>query len=102
MTNVTGNLKTDTEALKKLLPAEDILTFSFQSENGTEFTAVFADALTDKELLGEQIVKPLRKYLGKTKAEEVGKGLNAPELKQEKSLEELDGEVLAGNYVLMW
>lgn len=102
MTNVTGNLKTDTEALKKLLPAEDILTFSFQSENGTEFTAVFADALTDKELLGEQIVKPLRKYLGKTKAEAVGKGLNAPELKQEKSLEALAGEVLAGNSVLLW
>lgn len=100
--NITGNLKKDGDALKKLLPAEDILTFPFRSENGTEFTAVFADAVTDKELLGEQIVRPLLRYGGKTDAESVGKRLTSPELRKEKSLQKLAEEILSGNPVLLW
>ena len=59
MKYVTGGLKKDTDALKKLLPAEDILTFEFVSSNGLPFVCVYADAITDKELLGEQLIRPL-------------------------------------------
>ena len=102
MKNVTGELKKTTDALKKLLPAEDILTFEFVSGQGLAFTVVFADAITDKELLGEQVVRALQHYDGKPTAEEVGKQITSPEMKTEKSLETLASEVLIGNPVLLW
>lgn len=71
MKNITGNLKSDVAALKKMLPSEDVLTFEFVSPNGTNFTCVFADPITDKELLGEQIVRPLLGYGGNATAEEI-------------------------------
>jgi len=100
--NVTGNLKQDEEALKTLLPAQDILTFPFLSEQGLQFTIVFADPITDKELLGEQIVRPLLHYDGKPKAKDISEKVTAPELRTEKSLEKLAEEILAGNPVLLW
>lgn len=102
MKNVTGDLKKDAAELKKLLPSEDILTFDFVSEGGISFTVVFADAVTDKELLGEQVVRPLLAYVGGKTAEEIGKRLTSPELRTEKSFAKLAEEALAGNPVLLW
>ncbi len=102
MKTVSGDLAKTKAALKKLLPAGDILLFDFASEKGLLFTCVFADPVTDKDLLGEQVVKPLLAYGGSPSAEEVGKRLAFAELKREKSLEKLAAEVLAGNPVLLW
>ncbi len=102
MKNVTGDLDKTGEALKKLLPAEDFLTFDFPAEGGIDFCILFADALTDKELLGEQVIAPLRAYRGKPLAEEVKSALTSPETKTEKSLEKLAEEVLIGNPVVLF
>ena len=102
MKNITGTLQKDVETLKKLLSAQDILTFPFVSSKGLEFTAIFADPITDKELLGEQVVRPLLDYEGEPTAEEIGKKLTSPELKKEKSFDKLAEEILAGNPVLLW
>ena len=102
MKNITGKLQQDLDALKKLLPAEDILTFPFTSEAGLQFTCIFTDPITDKELLGEQVVRPLLHYEGKATAEEIGKKVTSPELRSEKALEKLAQEILAGNPVLLW
>ena len=99
---ISGTLQKDVQALKKILPAEDILTFDFVSEKGLAFTAVFADPITDKELLGEQVVRPLLLYDGKPTAEEVGKKLTSPEKRTETDLTKLSEEVLAGNPVLLF
>ncbi len=100
--NITGTLKTDREALKKLLPAEDILEFPFTSENGCEFICMFTDPITDKELLGQLVARPLFRYDGDKSAEEIGKRLAFPEQRKEKSLDKLAEEILAGNPVLLW
>ena len=102
MKNITGELERDVAELKRLLPAEDILTFPFQTDQGVAFTCVFVDAVTDKELLGEQVVRPLLHYEGKLTAEEVGKKLTSPELRQDKSFDKLVEEILAGNPVVLW
>lgn len=99
---ISGKLETDVARLKEMLPAEDILTFSFVSGEKLPFTVIFADPVTDKELLGEQVVRPLLHYAGKPKAEEVGKHLTAPELRSEKTFDKLCAEILAGNPVLLW
>lgn len=102
MKQLSGNLKQDVEALKKLLPSEDILTFEFQSAEKLPFTLVFADPVSDKELMGEQIVRPLFSYRGDAKAETVGKHLTSPEMRKETDLNKLAEEILGGNPVLLW
>ncbi len=102
MNSVTGNLTSDAEALKKLLPAQDILLFPFETEAGMPFIAVYADGITDKELLGEQIARPLRSYRGSVRADDVRRRLTCPELRPQKDLALLAAEVLAGNPVLLW
>ena len=99
---VSGELKRDVEALKKLLPAEDILTFAFTAESGLPFTVVYADPITDKELLGDQIIRPLLRYDGEKTADIVAKSVLSPELRLQKDLQKLAEEVLAGNPVLLW
>ena len=71
MKNVSGDLKKVEEELKKLLPAEDVPTFPFCTERGLNCTVIFADPLTDKELLGDQVVRPLLQFEGKPTAEEI-------------------------------
>lgn len=100
--NISGNLEQDKKRLKKLLPAEDILTFEFISNKGKEFQILFADPITDKELLGEQVVRPLSDYAGDASAENVKKNLASPECRTNKNLEKLAEEILAGNPVLLW
>ncbi len=99
---VSGDLAKTRDALKKLLPAEDILTFPFRAAGGLDFCAVFADPVTDKELLGEQVVRALLPYDGPHRAEEIAKRVTSPELRIERTLEGLAKEVLAGNPVLLF
>ena len=102
MKNLTGALKADLEALKKLLPSQDILTFEFVSASGAPFAVVYADAVTDKELLGDQVIRPLENYSGKLTLDEVKKHVLSPELRTQKEIEKLAEEILAGNPVLLW
>jgi len=99
---ISGNLKKDVEGLQALLPAQDILTFAFTSESGTEFRLLFADPVTDKELLGEQVIRPLLHYEGDRKAESIAKSLTSPELRMQENADKLAEEILAGNPVLLW
>ncbi len=99
---VTGDLEGSKAALKKLLPAGDILTFDFVSESGMRFSCVFADPLTDKDLLGEQVVSPLLHYDGPARAEDVMHKLTSPEQRSERALDKLAEEVLTGNPVLLF
>ncbi len=102
MKNVSGKLQEDLKGLKSLLPAADVLTFPFTSNDGLELCVVFADAITDKELLGEQVVRPLFHAVKGCKAEALKKSILSPEVRTEKELSKLAEEVLAGNPVLLW
>ena len=84
---LTGTLEKDLKTLKNILPAEDILTFSFQSKNGIDFTVVYADPISDKELLGEQVIRPLLRYDGKATAEDIGKSITSAELRKNGDIE---------------
>ena len=60
MEKLTDNLQQNQEAVKGLLPAEDILTFAFESADGVPCLLVYADGMVNKELLGEQVAQPLQ------------------------------------------
>ena len=102
MKQLTGMLVNDKEEIKKLLPAEDILTFDFLSAGGVSFCCIYADPITDKELLSEQVLKPLRAYTGKTNCDDVALAVPSPEQRKTKDFSEIVSEILNGNPVLIW
>lgn len=102
MDQVTGKLRTDTEALKKILPSEDVFIFTFRTEGGADCTVVYADVLTDKELLGLQVIQPMLIYQGSMDGESIRKHLSSPEVKTEKEYGKLAEQILIGNPVLLW
>ncbi|MBQ9081274.1 MAG: hypothetical protein IJY26_01390, partial [Clostridia bacterium] len=79
---LSENLQESVDAIKRALPAEDILTFEFLLPSGKECAAIFTDGITNKELLGELVAKPLSEYEGKHDFDEIAKALAAPENKE--------------------
>lgn len=106
----SGKLRDDLRALKKLLPAEDILTYSFFSADGVACALVYADGVVDKQLLGELVAKPLSETRLKRENEEGRYALNAeyvksairfPEGKVCAQIAEAVKEILDGNTLLL-
>ncbi len=93
--------------MKKLLPSEDILSYEFETENGTPCAIIYADGIVNKELLGDLIARPLSKLvLEKGKGEIalneeiIQKNALFPELKTAEKFEDAVKEVLDGNSAL--
>lgn len=92
--------KENVKIIKKILSSEDILVFSFTMKDGTECAAVYADGITDKMLLGEQVARPLSSESRPKNAEEAAKLLQSPENKRETEPENIVSEILSGNTAL--
>ena len=89
---ISGKRDADLEALKELLPAQDILTFFFEDAAKRQYVCIFADALTDKDLLAEQALRPLSGYDGAPQAECIAQHVLSPEVRTQKNVKELAGE----------
>lgn len=100
MKKLSENCKENVKSLKSILTSEDILVFQFETKDKKACAAVYADGITDKMLLGEQVAKPLSEKTASKTAEEAAKLLQSPENKREKDLTKISDEVLAGNTAL--
>ena len=101
---LTENLTT----LKKLLPSEDILTYSFETADQLPCAVVYADGVVNKQLLGDLVARPLSRTSFKNKGgmsalnvEIVEKTLLFPELKQAGNFDDCAKEILDGNSLLL-
>ena len=59
MKKITDSCEDNVKLLKSILTSQDILVFAFETKDGAHCAAVYADGMTDKALLGEQIARPL-------------------------------------------
>ncbi|MBQ9118159.1 MAG: spore germination protein [Clostridia bacterium] len=59
MEKLSNSLSTNLQAVKEVLPAEDVLTFSFRSADGVDCAIVYADGMVNKGLLGDLIARPV-------------------------------------------
>ncbi|MBQ8295485.1 MAG: spore germination protein [Clostridia bacterium] len=128
---ITENLEKNLTSIKKILPAEDILTYSFETADNTACAIVYADGMVNKQLLGDLIARPLSKLdlrpenQQKTKneggrvasnskksdknnslslqylIEKIEKTALFPELKQKTKLQDIVKEILDGNSLLL-
>ena len=94
--SLTRNIR----SVKEILPAEDILVYTFCTQDGTECAAVYADGITDKELLGALAAKPLSSAPAPKSANEAEKLLLFPESRQASGMREAADEILSGNPAL--
>lgn len=86
--------------LKKKLPSYDILVYEFEAK-GVKCAVMYADGLSDKELIGEQIIRPVMRLAGDVTYENVKTGVLAPELKEFDRIEDLEEQVLGGDCALL-
>lgn len=59
MQNLYTSLLKNKQLIKKLLPAEDILSFDFISADKIDCTLFYADGMVNKQLLGELVARPI-------------------------------------------
>ena len=106
--------------MKKRLPSEDILTYSFSMADDTACAIMYADGVVNKQLLGDLVARPLSR-LSLPKSEKGGgtgrderqnapqnqvqdfleKALLFPELKNADNFTKAQKEILDGNSLLL-
>ena len=88
------------EYVKKTLTSPDVMTFEFKSLSGKKFAAVYLDGVTDKALLGELVIKPLRSVREGEEGGQTAMLLASPEIKECKEIQEVIDGILDGNAAL--
>ncbi len=116
MNTLSNSLQKNLTEIKKRLPSEDILSYSFETADKTACAIVYADGIVNKELLGELIARPLSNLnLGQELSEKskneggryalklkiIQKSALFPEIKEEPKMENACKEVLDGNTLLL-
>ena len=87
--------------IKRLLPAPHILVYEFSAGDGTPCAAVYADGITDKELMGMLAARPLAERPAPCSREEAKRMLLFPELREADDASACSREILAGNPALV-
>ena len=100
MKKITDSCEDNVKLIKSILTSQDILVFAFETKDGAPCAAVYADGMTDKALLGEQIARPLSQAEAPKTPKDAAKLLQAPEIKEEDDPDKLAAEVLSGNTAL--
>ena len=104
MEKLSASLQENKSALKRLLPAEDILTYDFESLDGVPCALVYADGMVNKQLLGDLIARPLQKIAlpeGDGIRTAVAAACLFPELKELTDFADCQTEILDGNALLL-
>lgn len=96
----TESVQENVKLLKGILPAEDVLVYPFETRDGRPCAAVYADGITDKELLGRLAAEPLSRAGAPGSLAEARGRILFPESKEAQGAEEAAKEVLAGNPAL--
>lgn len=91
MKKFIGNLKKDLAAVKKELPAEDILTYTFDTQDKVPCALIYADGMVNKQLLGELVARPLSLLaLSKKQENQGGRVASNAEINQEATTKDDD------------
>ena len=104
MNTFTSSLNENLQAIKKILPAEDILSYAFQTSDNVPCAIVYADGIVNKELLGRLVAQPLSFLELKTAKEKetlVQTTTRFPELKNVETIHDAVKEILDGNSLLL-
>ena len=86
--------------IKKRLNSDDIIYFDFNAEK-TYFTAIYAESLSDKTMLGKQVIEPLQKTASFSSINDVMKSVTLPETDTLNTFADCIDKIIAGDAVIL-
>ena len=93
------NQKETKRTLKKILDAQDIIYFDFTTKKYSGFL-VYVDSITDRESLGELVLRPLNEYYAPLNAEDICSKILSANTEVEENLDNSIAKILSGKTAL--
>ncbi len=97
---LSKNLEQTVNAVKNKLQSDDIIYFNF-TLNGVKATAIYAESLSDKTLLGKQVIEPLQRRGKLLSIEEVNNAVTLPETEILTQLSACLDKIISGDAVIV-
>ena len=97
--NIQSSLDYNKRAMKALLGSDDIIFFDFEIGEASAF-CVYVDSITDKELLGLEVIAPLIKNDPNKSVNYLAKKITLANVKTESKIQPAAEDALAGNAVI--
>lgn len=92
---IEKELKSNVKTLKTLLNGDDVIFFEF-SVGGKNAVAAYVDSITDRELLGLEVLSPLKRIRSNASLKNISKAITAANVKEEVSLTTTVTDILDG------
>ena len=93
---LSGNLKKDVCALKTILDSDDMIYFDFYIGE-VPAVVVYVDSVSDREMLGKQVLRPLSNYSGALTPEKLAAATEVANVKTGTDTAALVSDVLSGD-----
>lgn len=97
--NIQPSLEYNKRAMKALLGSDDIIFFDFEIGEVSAF-CVYVDSITDKELLGLEVISPLTKTDPQKNINYLAKKITLANVKTENKIMNAAEDALSGNAVI--
>ena len=94
------NLTQTVNAIKTKLQSDDIIYFEF-SLKSTKATAIYAESLSDKTLLGKQVIEPLQKMGEVLSIKDLNNAVTLPETEILLDLPSIFTKIISGDAVII-
>ena len=97
---LSKNLTKTVNDIKNRLQSDDIIYFDF-SIKGVKATAIYAESLSDKTLLGKQVIEPLQQENKLSSLEEVNNAVTLPETEILQDFSSALDKIISGDAVIV-
>lgn len=102
--NISSDVNYNKKVVKAILGSDDIVFFDFKLGK-TSALCVYVDSITDKELLGLEVLAPLKKLCSeksaaKTNISHLAKAITLANVKTESKITDATNDILSGNAMI--
>ena len=102
--NISSDINYNKKVVKAILGSDDIVFFDFELGK-TSALCVYVDSITDKELLGLEVLAPLKKLCSeksaaKTNISHLAKAITLANVKTESKITDATNDILSGNAMI--
>lgn len=102
--NISSDVNYNKKVVKAILGSDDIVFFNFELGK-TSALCVYVDSITDKELLGLEVLAPLKKLCSeksaaKTNISHLAKAITLANVKTESKITDATNDILSGNAMI--
>lgn len=102
--NISSDVNYTKKVVKAILGSDDIVFFDFELGK-TSALCVYVDSITDKELLGLEVLAPLKKLCSeksaaKTNISHLAKAITLANVKTESKITDATNDILSGNAMI--